>query len=64
MERPDGLSTTWGYQYRMGGGKQGMVRNTVVTKDDLGTIIHNRVLKSGNDQSMVFMDTNLPPFVC
>lgn len=36
--------------------------NTVLTSDDIGTIVNNQSLKAGDDQSMVFIDNNLPPF--
>ena len=38
-----------------------MVRNSVLSKDDLGTLVHDRVLKVGDEQSIVFNDTDLPP---
>lgn len=33
-----------------------MMRSTVVTKDDLGTIVHIQVLKPGDEQLFVFED--------
>jgi len=60
-ERPDGLSTN---SINLGwGGKQRCMRNSVLTKDDIGTLKHNRTLKVGDIQSMVFDENDLPPIL-
>ena len=61
MERPDGLSTTSGVINMGWGGKQRRMRSTVLSKDDIDTLVHERPLKVGDRQSMVFDKTNLPP---
>lgn len=61
MERPDGLSTTSGVINMGWGGKQRNMRRTVLGENDVGAIIHERLLKVGGEQSMVFNDINLPP---
>ena len=61
MERPDGLSTTPGVINMGWGGKQRMMRSTVLSEGDIGILTHDRVLKVGDEQSMVFLDTDLPP---
>jgi hypothetical protein len=63
MERPDGLSTTSGVINMGWGGKQRIMRNSVLSKDDLGTLVHDRVLKVGDEQSMVFNNADLPPIL-
>lgn len=56
-ERPDGLSTN---SINLGwGGKQRFMRNSVLKKDDIGTLKHNRTLKVGDIQSMVFDENDL-----
>ena len=63
MERPDGLSTTSGVINMGWGGKQRIMRNSVLSKDDLGTLVHDRVLKVGHEQSMVFNNADSPPIL-
>ena len=43
------------------GGKQRLMRNSVLSNDNLGTLIHDRVLEVGDEQSMVFNNAGLPP---
>ena len=63
MERPDGLSTTASVINMGWGGKQRRMRSTVLSKDDIGTLVHERTVKVGDRQSMVFDNTNLPPIL-
>ena len=37
------------------------MRSTVLGENDVGAIIHERLLKVGGEQSMVFNDINSPP---
>ena len=58
-ERPDGLSVNsinFGW-----GGKQRKMRNTTLSVNDIGTIMHEGVLKAGDTQEMIFSETSLPP---
>lgn len=63
MERPDGLSTTSSIINMGWGGKQRRMSSTVLSKDDIGTLAHERTVKVGERQSMVFDNTNLPPIL-
>ena len=56
---PNGLSVN---AINMGwGGKQRMMRDSLLTAKDIGSIVHARSLKEGDTQSMVFKDEDLPP---
>ena len=61
MERPNGLSTTNTVLNMGWGGKQRKMRSSVLTGDDVGAIVHDRVLKVGDEQFMVFQEDDPPP---
>ena len=60
-ERPDGLSTSSTVLNLGWGGKQRKMRSSLLTKEDVGNIEHDRALKAGKIQTMVFRDESLPP---
>ena len=37
------------------------MRDSILTKEDIGPITHSRTIGVGNTQSMVFQDDDLPP---
>ena len=39
------------------------MRDSILSEDDIGQIILEQVLKSGDIQSMVFAQNNIPPIV-
>ena len=61
MERPNGLSATNTVLNMGWGGKQRKMQSSLLTDDDVGTIVHERVLKVGDKQFVVFQMDDLPP---
>ena len=60
-ERLDGLSTTRTILNTRFGGSQRLMRDSVLTHKCFGTVSHNRRLKVGNVQKMIFQKDDLPP---
>ena len=60
-DRVDGLSAVPSILNTSYGGSQRFMRETELTEGCFGSVKHERVLKVGDKQSMVFTDTDLPP---
>ena len=60
-EQPDGISTNSSVINLGWGRKERRMRSTVLTKDDVGTIIHARKIVAGSTKIMAFQEQNLPP---
>ena len=57
-DRFDDLSTT---TMNLGWGKQRRIRNSILTKDDLGECTHDKQLTVGTEQYMFFRPDDSPP---
>ena len=60
-EQPNGLSTSGTTLNSGRGGAQREMRSSVLEKGNVGTLEHNRQIKIGEEQKMVFQEGYLPP---